>query len=36
VRKAIDRVRDGGATDFVAVPFGAADENARTLEVVRG
>ena len=28
-------IRDGGATDFVAVPFGERDENARTLEVFR-
>jgi F420-dependent oxidoreductase-like protein len=36
VRKQIDRIRDGGATDFVAVPFGNAEENTRTLEVVKG
>lgn len=36
VRKAIDGVRDAGATDFVAVPFGSPEENARTLEVVKG
>ncbi|HUR77466.1 MAG TPA: TIGR03564 family F420-dependent LLM class oxidoreductase [Acidimicrobiales bacterium] len=36
VRKAIDGVRDAGATEFVAVPFGTAEENARTLDVVRG
>ena len=36
VRKAIDGVRDAGATDFVAVPFGTPEENARTLEVVKG
>ncbi|HVV36282.1 MAG TPA: LLM class F420-dependent oxidoreductase [Acidimicrobiales bacterium] len=36
VRKAIDGVRDAGATDFVAVPFGNAEENARTLTVVKG
>jgi len=36
VTAAIARVRDAGATDFVAVPFGNAEENARTLEVVKG
>jgi F420-dependent oxidoreductase-like protein len=36
VRKAIDGVRDAGATDFVAVPFGSPEENVRTLEVVKG
>jgi F420-dependent oxidoreductase-like protein len=36
VRKAIDGIRDAGATDFVAVPFGTSEENARTLEVVKG
>ena len=36
VRKAIDGIRDAGATDFVAVPFGTPEENARTLAVVKG
>lgn len=36
VRTQIDRVREGGATDFIAVPFGNASENARTLDVVKG
>jgi F420-dependent oxidoreductase-like protein len=36
VRKAIDGLRDAGTTDFVAVPFGNAEENARTLDVVKG
>jgi F420-dependent oxidoreductase-like protein len=36
VRKAIDGIRDAGATDFVAVPFGTPEENSRTLEVVKG
>lgn len=36
VRKAVDGIRDSGATDFVAVPFGTPEENARTLAVVKG
>lgn len=36
VAKAIDRVRDVGATDFVVVPFGDKDENRRTFDVVLG
>jgi alkanesulfonate monooxygenase SsuD/methylene tetrahydromethanopterin reductase-like flavin-dependent oxidoreductase (luciferase family) len=36
VRKAVDNLRDAGVTDFVVVPFGTPEENARTLDVVKG
>lgn len=36
VAKAIDRFRDIGTTDFVVVPYGNKEENARTFDVVLG
>ncbi len=34
VARHLDRLRDAGATDFVAAPFGTTDEHRRTLDVV--
>jgi F420-dependent oxidoreductase-like protein len=34
VTSAIGRLRDAGATDFVAAPYGSTDERSRTLEVL--
>lgn len=36
VAKQIDRFRDIGTTDFVVVPYGTKEENARTFDVVLG
>lgn len=36
VAKAVARMADAGTTDFVAAPFGTDEQNARTLDVIRG
>ncbi len=36
VRQHLDRIRDAGVTDFLAVPYGSAAEQARTLTVLAG
>ena len=36
VAKAVARMGDAGTTDFVAAPFGTDEQNARTLDVIRG
>lgn len=36
VVKQLDRIRDAGVTDFLAVPYGSADEQVRTLSVLAG
>jgi F420-dependent oxidoreductase-like protein len=36
VRKHLDRIRDAGVTDFLAVPYGSPEEQARTLPVLAG
>ena len=36
VVKHLDRIRDAGATDFLAVPYGSAEEQLRTLTVLAG
>jgi F420-dependent oxidoreductase-like protein len=32
----LDRIRDAGVTDFLAVPYGSAEEQARTMKVLAG
>lgn len=36
VARHLDRIRDAGVTDFLAVPYGSAAEQARTLQVLAG
>jgi F420-dependent oxidoreductase-like protein len=36
VVKQLDRVRDAGATDFLAVPYGSTEEQLRTMTVLAG
>lgn len=36
VRKQLDRIRDAGVTDFLAVPYGSAAEQVRTVAVLAG
>jgi F420-dependent oxidoreductase-like protein len=36
VRQHLDRIRDAGVTDFLAVPYGSAEEQLRTLSVLAG
>lgn len=36
VRTHLDRIRDAGVTDFLAVPYGSTEEQVRTLKVLAG
>jgi F420-dependent oxidoreductase-like protein len=36
VRRHLDRIRDAGVTDLLAVPYGSAEEQVRTLKVLAG